>query len=109
MRVISMGVFSVVVVMTVRVIVVMMVVVVIFHIQTAFPGAEVLTQITGFHRGAGRICPLPFYVMVMAFLYRAHFGLEPQNLGAVFAHGTIGRRGFLGAGIVTSPWWLLLR
>ena len=84
-----------VVAMVVIVAVVMIVIVVMMvmpHIQAAFACAERVAQLAIRHVRAGRRGSLPFHVVVMAFLHCTDFGLESQNLDAVFAHHAGGRR-----------------
>ena len=54
----------------------MTVVMAMFHIQTTGPRAEGIAQLTGFHRGTGRVCTLPLDMMVMTFLHSAKLCLK---------------------------------
>lgn len=80
--------------MIVVVAVIMMVVVVIMTLgfKAAKAGTEAVAKRTILDVGAGRRRTLPFNVVVVAFLHRAHFRLESQHLRAVFAHDAGGRR-----------------
>ena len=71
--------------------VVVKVVVMVAHVQTTLAGTERITQRTICDVGPRRAGPLAFHVVVVAFLNRADFGLEPQNFGAILAHHA-GRR-----------------
>ncbi len=87
MRVSGMGVSGMMMIMVVMVVMVMPVVVVVMicRLQSAHAGTERVTEPTVSHVGARRICPLPFDMVVVAFLYGAHLTFETQNGGAVFA------------------------
>lgn len=58
----------------------------VLRLQPAQASAEGIAKAAIRHIRAGRIRPLPFDVMVMAFLHSADLALEAQNLGSVFAH-----------------------
>lgn len=80
------------VVMIVIMVVAMIMVMMRLRLQPAHSGAERIAERAIRHvrtRGRGT---LSLDMMMVAFLHRAHFGLEPQNLRAVFAHDAGGRR-----------------
>lgn len=79
-------------IVTVTVTVVMMVMPMrVLHLEPAHTGTKRIAQIAISHVGSGRRRSLPLYVMVMALLHRAHFGLKTQDLRPVLAHHA-GRR-----------------
>ena len=90
---IRMRIFRVVVlvmIMMMMVVVVMVMVVVIpAAIQTANPGAEIITQFTIGNVGSGGGGTLAFDMMVMAFLRRPNLVFKSQDLCSVFAQRTI--------------------
>jgi nitrate/nitrite transporter NarK len=63
----------------------------VLHLEPAHTGTKRIAQIAISHVGSGRRRSLPLYVMVMALLHRAHFGLKTQDLRPVLAHHA-GRR-----------------
>jgi ABC-type cobalt transport system substrate-binding protein len=95
MRMFGMGVFGVVVMVVVMMMVIMamvVIVVMISSLQAAHAGAERVTQRAICNIRSGRIGPVAFYVVVMAFLNSPHFTFKPDNSGAVFAQHTSRRR-----------------
>lgn len=93
MRMFGVGIRRVVVIMVVVMvmmvmIMVVMVVVMIRRLKTTHAGTESITKRTIRDVRARRIGALPFDVVVMTFLNRAYFALEPQNGGSVFAQDT---------------------
>ena len=73
------------------IIMMMVVVIVIQHDQPAHARAEGIAMGTICHVRAGRIRTLPLDMVVVAFLHRSDFALEPEDLSAVFAQDA--RRG----------------
>ena len=72
----------------IMIVVMMMPVIVIRLLQTTQPRAKMITKFTIGHVRPRRRGPLAFDVMMVAFLNRANFGFEPQNLRPVFTHHT---------------------
>ena len=77
-RVLGMRVFRVMAVIMVMIMpVVMVMCMIILHLQTAHAGTERIAQLAIRHIRARCRSALPLHMMVMAFLYRAYFILEP--------------------------------
>ena len=83
---------AVTMVMIMGVVMIVVVVMVVIHVQPAGPGAEMITERTGVHGRPRRIGPLPFHMMVVAFLHRAQLAFKAQHFDAIFAHHAGGRR-----------------
>ena len=89
-----------VVIMIVVVVMIMVMMIMIERLQATHPGAEGIAQPAIRDIGPRRIRALPLDVMMVAFLHRAHLGLEAQNGGAVFAQNTGRRRDRPEGGVV---------
>ena len=97
-RVICMGVFRVMMVIMVMMVVimsvvmmmvVMVVVMITATVQAAHPGAKIVAKRAIGNIGSWRCCPLPFDMVMMAFLRGAYLVLKSKNLGPVLAQGTV--------------------
>jgi hypothetical protein len=97
MRVNGMMVMMVVIMRVTVIMVEMVIMMMIRHFEPAHPSAKMITIGTIRDIRAGRVRPLTFDMMVMAFLHRADLGLEPQHLRAVLTQNT-GRRWHIAKG-----------
>ena len=94
-RVIRMGVFRVMMVIMVMMVVIMsvvmmmVVVMITATVQAAHPGAKIVAKRAIGNIGSWRCCPLPFDMVMMAFLRGAYLVLKSKNLGPVLAQGTV--------------------
>lgn len=81
-----------VVMMIMVVIMVMMVVMVVLRLKPAHTGAEGVAQAAIRYVRSRCMGTLPFHVVVMTFLNRTNFGLEPQHSDPILAQNACGRR-----------------
>ena len=90
--VVMMMVMIVMVMIVAMVVVMMMMVMVVHHLQPTKPCAERITKLTIFDVRARGRGPLPFNMVVVAFLNRTNLCLEAKHLRAILAHHACWRR-----------------